>query len=292
MNLLKNMAHGAIRMMPRSKALLAMCRLYARRFDAGGAASAENNDDIRTNGELRLLEEVAPEIEVAFDVGANVGDWTALLLARAPRLSRVFAFEPSRATFARLAARSFPASVSPQHMGLSSKPGTMPLYVMAEGSTGNSLYQRQGLEDGWGIRPPEATETVALETLDRFCEQNGVERIDFLKIDAEGHDVDVLEGARESLRKGIVTIVQFEYGGTYIDSRRLLKDAFEIVAGLDYTVFLIAPDRLVAYPRYDLRLENFQYKNFAIFRRDAIARTPSARRALEATVVSSPHAAR
>lgn len=261
--------------MPRSRGLLAACRLYSQRF------TCENNDDIHTNGELRLLHEVAAGVDVAFDVGANIGDWTALLLARVPRVSHVHAFEPIDSTFAKLADRSFPPSVSRHRMGLSSKPGTASMYVLGEGSTGNSLYRRQGLEDGWGIRPPEATEEVALETIDRFCEQHGIQKIDFLKIDAEGHDVDVLEGARESLRRGIIQIVQFEYGGTYIDSRRLLKDAFEIVAGLDYTVFLIAPERVIAYPRYDQRLENFQYKNFAIFHRDAIARCPSAKRALE-----------
>lgn len=283
MKLLKDMAGRTIRWVPRPRSLLAVYQLYYARFQA---AAYENNPDIHTNGERRLLQEVAAHIEVAFDVGANVGEWTSLLLALTPRVSRLHAFEPCSSAFARLVDRSFPPCVSPHHMGLSSKPGTGSLYILGEANPNNSLYQRQGLEDGWGIRPADATEEVLLETIDRFCEQNGIRWIDFLKIDAEGHDVDVLEGARESLRRGVIKIVQFEYGGPYIDSRRLLKDVFEIVAGLDYTVFLITPDRLVAYPRYDQRLENFQYKNFAIFHREAVARSPSAKQALARTLRS------
>jgi FkbM family methyltransferase len=277
MKLLKNIARRTIGLLPRSESLLSACELYCQRFQVPGY---ENNVDIHTNGELWLLEEVAPDIRIAFDVGANVGDWTALLLSRARQLTRVYAFEPSRPAFARLLARSFPPSVSQHRMGLSSKPGKALLYVLGEAAPGNSLYQRHGLENGWGIHPSEATEEVTLETIDGFCEQHDIQRIDFVKIDAEGHELDILEGASQSLQKGLIQILQFEYGGTYIDSRRLLKDAFQIVAGLDYTVFLIAPDRLIAYPRYDQRLENFQYKNFVIFHHTAIERSPSASWAL------------
>jgi FkbM family methyltransferase len=234
---------------------------------------------MHSNGELRLLQEVAADIHIAFDVGANVGEWTAFLLSRAPRVAHVYAFEPCGSAFVKLVDRSFPPCVSSYRMGLSSRPGNAFLYVLGEADPGNSLYQRQGLEKGWGIQPTDTTEEVTLETIDRFCEQHDVQSIDFVKIDAEGHEVDILEGARESLQKGIIQIVQFEYGGTYIDSRRLLKDVFQIVAGLDYTVFLIAPDRLIAYLQYDQRLENFQYKNFVIFHHKAIERSPSAKSA-------------
>jgi hypothetical protein len=137
-----------------------------------------------------------------------------------------------------------------------------------------------GLEDGWSIAPSDSTEKVVLDTFDRFCGENNIVEVDFLKIDTEGHEVAVFQGARESLRRNAIRMIQFEYGGTYIDSRRLLKDVFDLVAPFDYKIFLIAPEGLTAVPRYDQRLENFQYKNFAMFRSDAVKLSEAAQQAL------------
>ena len=155
------------------------------------------------------------------------------------------------------------------------------MHVYGDARGTNSLYDRQGLEDGWGMDSAGGKETVALETVDGFCREHGIGRVDFVKIDTEGHEVDVLEGARECLRNGALRMIQFEYGGTYIDSRRLLKDVFELTAPLDYTVFLIAPDGLIACPRYDQRLENFQYKNFVLLHEEEVPRVASARAAMQ-----------
>lgn len=277
MKLVKNLLRKAARSLPQSKRLLEFSQLYSQRFQN---PTYENNGDARTNGEFRLLLELAPTIGTAFDVGANIGEWTGELLSLAPKVSQVHVFEPCSSSYTKLIERSFPALVCVSHMGLSSKPGTASLYVAGEASVLNALYQRKGLEDGWGIQPVEAMEEVTLSTIDTICAERAIAAVDFVKIDTEGHEVDVLEGAKNSLEKGLLKVIQFEYGGTYIDSRRLLKDVFELVEQLDYTVFLIAPDGLVAYPRYDQRLENFQYKNFVIFHRSAIERSPSASQAL------------
>lgn len=277
MKLIKTWARGAAHSLPRSKRLLEFCRLYAARFQEPGF---ENNGDLYTNGEFRLLMELAPRIEVAFDIGANVGEWTAQLLSKAAGISRIYAFEPCSSSYQALLARAFPPSVTLTNAGLSASPGTAPLYIAGDESVLNALYQRKRLEEGWGIQPTTTVEEITLETVDRFCRQHDIRSVDFMKIDTEGHEVSVLQGAAESLGKGIFKAIQFEYGGTYIDSGKLLKDIFEIIEPLDYTIFLIVPDGLVAYPRYDQRLENFQYKNFVAFRNDAVAMSPSAQQAL------------
>jgi hypothetical protein len=56
------------------------------------------------------------------------------------------------------------------------------------------------------------SETVPVSTLDAFCGENGVERIDFLKIDAEGFDLQVLRGGRGLLSRERVAVVQCEVG--------------------------------------------------------------------------------
>jgi FkbM family methyltransferase len=101
---------------------------------------------------------------------------------------------------------------------------TIPHRVMV-GSGLNSLHSRDGLEAGWGIEPATDGEKVHLDTIDEFVARHVIPQVDFVKIDTEGHEIDVLEGGIQSLAQERIRCVQFEYGGTYIDARRLLKDA-------------------------------------------------------------------
>ena len=62
-----------------------------------------------------------------------------------------------------------------------------------------------------------------MTTVDAYCAAEGIERVDYLKVDAEGHDLAVLQGAAGMLEVG-VRFVQFEFGGGNIDSRTFLRD--------------------------------------------------------------------
>ncbi|MDW8071799.1 MAG: FkbM family methyltransferase, partial [Anaerolineae bacterium] len=239
--------------------LYRLCQRYVDRY------RGENNSDIRTNGELSLLQQVLPGCRVVFDVGANVGSWTALALSINPHII-VHCFEPSRATFSKLLEQGFPGNVICNNFGLGSTMEERVLYVFEEASGLNSLYKRYGLENGWGLLPQESQETVRLDTLDHYCEVKGIEAIDFLKIDVEGHELYVLQGAREMLERGRVKIIQFEYGGCNIDARVLLKDLFEFFNALPYALHKITSRGLQRVERYDQRLENFQYQNWAAIR--------------------------
>jgi len=230
--------------------------------------NGEGNDNIETNGEFRFVWQTLPECQVVFDVGANIGDWASLALQANPHLS-LHCFEPSSATYQRLLAHKFPPSqVICNNFGLSSSPGDATLYVFEEGSGINSLYQRRGLEDGWGLTTQQHRERVRLETLDRYCHNTGVTTIDFLKVDVEGHEIEVFKGATAMLRQGGVKRIQFEYGGCNIDARLLLKDLFEFFQPFEYTFYKIFPHELRHVERYDQRLENFNYANYAVLRND------------------------
>jgi FkbM family methyltransferase len=243
------------RVSPGNPAVHAACQHYVNRF------RGQNDSTIETNGELRFMRERLPACGTVFDVGANVGDWAKLALGINPSMT-LHCFEPSKATFARLTANAFPANVSCHNIGFGSEPAEKELFVFEDGSGMNSLYQRTGLEDGWSIAPPSRSETVRIETLDAFCGARGIGRIDFLKMDVEGHEIGVLEGARGLLGRGAIGVVQFEYGGCNIDSRTFIKDFFEVFGRHSYTLHKIFPDRLVPVPRYDQRLDDFQYQNW------------------------------
>ena len=243
-----------LRTAPREIVLYRACRDYAQHFDG------ENDPDSSTNGELRVLTALIPDCRVVFDVGANRGDWCETVRTINPALE-LHAFEPARDSFAALAAKRLPG-VTVNNLGLGAVAEQRELYALGEDSQLRSLYRRQGLEDDHGIATPTAGEPVAITTIDDYCAERGVASIDFLKIDTEGHDLKVLQGAVGMLRRRAVRFIQFEYGAANADSRDLLRDFFAFFGEVRYNLHKIHPAGYSFYPRYNQRLENFQYQNW------------------------------
>jgi FkbM family methyltransferase len=231
------------------------CRRYVEHYNG------ENNSDMYSNGEFRWLREVLPRCKVVFDVGANVGDWTALARNVNPAI-QVHCFEPSGPTFQRLQMQSFgEAQISLNQIGLSASAGEIALHVFEEGAGANSLYRREGLGTG-----QTRMEKVRLDTLDAYCQRRAVSQIDLLKLDVEGHELMVLKDAAQMLGEGRIRRIQFEYGGTYIDSRTLLKDVFELLCSYGYRLHKIYPHQLYPVVGYEQRLENLVYQNWVALR--------------------------
>lgn len=256
------MKHFLLKHIPYSVHLYNFCKGYIEKHDGDG------NGDILTNGEFRVMRHFLPGSSVVFDVGAHTGEWSRLALSVHPGLN-IHCFEPARVNYARLAERVASPSVVCNPFGLSSEKGERSLFVFRSAPGLHSLYQRRGLEDGWGLETPEETEIVNLDTLENYCAERRIERIDFLKVDVEGHELEVFKGGRSLFAEHRVGIVQFEYGGCNIDSRVFLKDIFEFFQGMHYRFYKILPDRLKPFGRYDQRLETFKYQNWLMIHETA-----------------------
>lgn len=70
---------------------------------------------------------------------------------------------------------------------------------------------------------------------DEYIQKNNIESIDFLKIDTEGFEFNVIKGFGDEIQK--VKVIQFEYGGTFIDSGDKLKDVIEYLAKYGFGSF-------------------------------------------------------
>jgi hypothetical protein len=109
---------------------------------------------------------------------------------------------------------------------------------------------------------PPALEKVKFNTVDNFCSENNINHISFLKIDTEGNELAVLYGAAHFIMNGRIDIVQFEYGGTYIDAGILLRDIFSFFEDKPYTLYKLMQYELKPIQAYSQELENFQYSNY------------------------------
>ena len=144
----------------------------------------------------------------AFDVGANVGLWTADLLKAFPD-ARVRCFEPNPELHDVLAANLPPGSDHAiSQDALSDFEGDVSFVLTEEPTIG---YVQDGARSHAGVEP-KRTVTVRATTLDTYCKDNGIDGIDILKIDTEGADLKVLAGARDTLERGIVRLVECECG--------------------------------------------------------------------------------
>jgi len=144
--------------------------------------------------ESTFVKELLRETDVCFDVGANVGYYTLLMAAQA-RKGMVHSFEPIPFNYHLLCSsvllNGF-ENVVPNCCALGNREGECE-FAVAKDSGLSSFVDT-------GRNPVTATRRVRVTTLDRYCAQQRVERVDFLKIDVEGAEGLVLEGSRHILR--------------------------------------------------------------------------------------------
>jgi FkbM family methyltransferase len=220
-------------------------------------ARNENNCDIDTNGELHFIKKTSSKLGIVFDVGANIGEWTNLVAKVSPE-AKVYSFEPSRETFKVLSKNILSSNVHIQNIGLGDQKEAKDFYIYGENSVLNSAIERHFSDE---IRPL-VVEKVLFNTLDDFCNENNINRISFLKVDTEGNELAVLKGATHLIKNGRIDIIQFEYGGTYIDAGILLRDVFSFFEGKPYAIYKLMQDSLKPIQAYSQEIENFQYSNY------------------------------
>ena len=223
-------------------------------------------DDPACNGEGLVQQTVARHasgLTTVVDCGANTGQWSAALLSAFRRRGgraalRLYCFEPSAPAFEKLTANLSTravdgVSIHPVRQALSGRAGDATLHVVHEAAGTNSLTRAAG---------HRGTEAVEATTLSAFARRRGVERIELLKIDAEGHDYEILAGARELIDAGAIDVIQFEYNQRWIYGGRFLRDVFLLLADTDYAIGKVTPRGIQWCGEYDCRLESFVQGNW------------------------------
>jgi len=126
--------------------------------------------------------------DIAVDVGAYVGDTSLWLGKMVGPNGSVYAFEPEKENFRKLinnVKRNDERNIKFYNLGLSDT--EMNASIWSAG--GMSSVSSQG-----------GKEEIVLTTLDKFVYSNKIERIDFIKMDVEGHEMNVLRGAQETIK--------------------------------------------------------------------------------------------
>jgi hypothetical protein len=102
--------------------------------------------------------------------------------------------------------------------------------------------------------------SVLVDTIDNLYFDKGTV-IDFLKIDTEGFDYQVLLGSKKMLGASRIRFLQFEYNEAWKYAGNTLYKCIELLNDNDYLIFIINPDGLYTFD-YSNFGEFFRYSNF------------------------------
>ena len=204
--------------------------------------------------EIRWMRALLREGDVAVDVGAYKGGYTYWIRHEVGTTGHVYSFEP-QAELATFIARGISAfgwhNVEVERLALSSTVGERVLHTPGDGPSQRASFDLARL----GARK----EVVPTDTLDAFLARRGLDRrVRFMKCDVEGHELDVFEGALETLRRDRPTLL-FECEGRH-NPTRPMSDVFDYLGGLNYTgSFFLAGERLA--------LQEFDAERHQVLRR-------------------------
>ena len=182
-------------------------------------------------GTQATLKKLVKPGDTVFDIGANIGAHTMGIAQSVGPQGRVFAFEPADFAFEKLrrnlalnpalAAHTFPQQT-----------------LLASSSSGRSepqIYASWPLKNSGTVHPKHRGQLVStaranVDTLDSFVARNKIPHLDLIKIDVDGHELPVLQGASETLRRfrpilvmEMSPYIHAEHGNSFAEFVALLK---------------------------------------------------------------------
>jgi FkbM family methyltransferase len=237
-------------------------------------------------GEVRPLRPLLSRWQdlTAIDVGANKGFWSKALLNNFPgQVRQVYMLDPSPENFRELTNRDdnllFEEAdfdhISAHNVAAGSASGRATLYTNEDGSPLASLHAHEATWKGVGFEPLRRAIEVPVVTLDDFMAEHGIAHVDVLKLDVEGHEFAVLEGASRALREGRIDVLIWEFGMHQVEARRFFVDFYDFLTERGYDLYEIPDEIARRIERYDFRFETFAQDVMYAARRRAAPPPPA-----------------
>jgi len=212
---------------------------------------------------ISIIEQFVRPGMTVMDVGANVGALSVVLADRVGETGKVFSFEPGPNTFSRLKRNlsmnsGIDSVVIPQNMGCAQEEGVIAYHELSH-SRGNAILGE--LDKEWHAYESHEVKVVAI---DSFVRNNSLNNVDFMKVDVERMEFDVLLGAKEMIKK-FHPVICYE---TLSDMGRLnmtggenFRRIEEMLTPLGYTLYRIEDGKKsgVATP------ENYTLNTLAVY---------------------------
>lgn len=206
---------------------------------------------------------------VVIDIGANIGLFTPCL-ADIYRQSRILSFEPSRETF-RVLSRHVDTSlfanrISLYRQAVSNYDGITTFLDDQSSSATNRLLTA---EESLSPNSMNKIYEVPTVSLDSFCTNHSIESIELLKVDVEGFEAQVLDGARRMLAEDRIKHIFLELCPSNLAAVGTTPlELWSMIESLDLNAFSISPDS-------SLHLIDLKYFEHSKLENIVLAKRPS-----------------
>lgn len=233
--------------------------LYGLNYGRGGMVDGSGEDNV-----LKILDKSTAKSDgelLILDAGANVGDYALSAVKNVHSNKKIYCFEPVKDTFQLLSnAVSSYSFIQPINKGLGKDSCSIEIFKNAVENKHASLYQRN--MDHWdnkfSLTEAESVEIIAFS---EFASAYQLNHVHLLKMDTEGHEFSILQGAESWLNKQKIDMIQFEFGVCNVDSKVFFKDFFHLL-NPNYVILRILDDGFAAVTKYNERHEVFLTTNY------------------------------
>jgi FkbM family methyltransferase len=225
-----------------------------------------NNCNFKTNGEEKFINDFFSVYRnskmIIFDIGGNIGNYSEIILKKCKEYKidyTIHIFEPTKSCFSILNEKfGTNKSIIVNNFGLSNVNTKTSIYYDKENSGLASLYRRN--LKAYNIQL-DKSEMVDLKRMEDYINERKIPRIDFLKIDIEGHELFAFKGFGPYLSSKFITAIQFEYGGANLDSHTSLREIYDLLKKRGFEIFKIMP-KYIEKRQYYPYMDNFFYSNY------------------------------
>lgn len=200
---------------------------------------------------INFISDTFKENITVADVGANVGKYSKYLLKTlGNRIKKGYIFEPIKTCYDSIERwRNF----SYFNIGVGSESGEVKFYEAIGRESHSSVVNRN-----WLYSKPEYNIreiTIKIDCLDNIIN----ERLNVLKIDTEGYELEVLKGCKRLLSEGGIDYIQFEYGGCFKDNNIKLNDVINFLKQYGYSVYELNNTN---FKKIDIYNDDYRWVNF------------------------------
>jgi FkbM family methyltransferase len=196
---------------------------------------------VQEESERLLVKNYVKKDMIVFDVGANIGDYSLMLSKLVGDTGKVYAFEPASSTFNKLKERldkNNCKNILPFQYAIYSENTQIKFNEFPDDfSVWNSIGKPEMLDPSGSGKYISIVQTEMVEAvkLDDFCQVNQVKSIDYLKVDVEGAESDVFQGAINLLRNKSIKLIQFEISQKMLEGlNRQAQSTFDLLTTNGY----------------------------------------------------------
>ena len=228
-------------------------------------ANGFNEGDCNKNGEFNVLDAFKSHYDFFVDVGANNGIFidrinATISLEKAAPPKFILAFEPNpklKEILEKKIARGDLVQAA-----LSNKKGNATFNIYSADDTTSSLFDRSDMMPHFTKKVTRLD--VVVDILDSYLPviEREARKGVFVKIDAEGVELPVLEGATETFSGRPVIFLMFEYSKAWKIGNHALKDAFHLLDNSGFKIFRVTPLGLESLRFYTPDMEGPDYCNY------------------------------